>query len=124
MPFAALVAKGRDLVALHLLESPRLNDLITSFPVAGSGKVERVQYNENEQRVYINKTQYFDGVPREVWRFHVGGYQVCDKWLKDRKGRELSYEDIEHYKRTVLALRETIRLMAEIDGLIPAWPVT
>jgi Type ISP C-terminal specificity domain len=59
----------------------------------------------------------------EVWEFHFGGYQVCEKWLKDRKGRRLSYDDIQHYQKIVVALNETIRLMAEIDALIPGWPL-
>jgi len=71
----------------------------------------------------INSTQYFGGVPAEVWNFKIGGYQVCDKWLKDRKGRVLSGEDISHYQRVVVALRETIRLMGEIDQIIPKWPI-
>jgi len=121
--FAALAAKGRDLVALHLMESPLLDALITTFPESGSDKVERVAYNDNQRRVYINKTQYFDGVPTEVWKFHVGGYQVCQKWLRDRKGRKLDNADLVHYQKIIVALNETIRLMAEIDALIPAWPV-
>jgi hypothetical protein len=64
-----------------------------------------------------------EGVPPEVWNFHVGGYQVCEKWLKDRRGRTLSYDDLEHYRKVVTALRETIRLMAEIDAAIPKWPI-
>ena len=74
-------------------------------------------------RVYINKTQYFEGVPKDVWEFHIGGYQVCEKWLKDRKARTLSWDDIQHYQKIVVALKETIRLMAEIDALIPSWPL-
>jgi hypothetical protein len=62
--------------------------------------------------------------PPEVWNFHIGGYQVCEKWLKDRRGRTLSYEDLEHYAKVVTALRETIRLMAEIDAAIPKWPIS
>jgi hypothetical protein len=64
-------------------------------------------------------------VPEEVWKFHIGGYQVCDKWLKDRKGRKLLKADIEHCQKVVVALRETIRIMAEIDKVIDAhggWP--
>ena len=122
--FASLVEKGREVIALHLLESPLLDQANTSFPVAGSGVVEYVRYNRDEERVHVNKQQYFDGVPRRVWDFLVGGYQVCDKWLKDRKGRVLSYDDTQHYARTVRALDETIRLMAEIDALIPSWPLT
>ena len=121
--FKALTEKGVELVALHLMESPVLNIPITQYPVSGSNVVEKVEYKEADQRVFINKEQYFEGVPAEVWNFHVGGYQVCQKWLKDRKGRMLSYDDITHYQKIVVALKETIRLMAEIDALIPEWPV-
>jgi len=96
------------------------------YPVTGSNKVEKVRYSEySEQgkRVYINPEQYFEGVPTEVWEFRVGGYQVCEKWLKDRKGRKLSYDDQNHYQRFVVALRETIRRMEDIDGMIPSWPI-
>jgi predicted helicase len=122
--FAALAAKGQELVALHLLESPLLAAATPGFPTRGSDVVERVQYNDNEECVYINKQrQHFAEVPRDVWNFHVGGYQVCDKWLKDRKGRTLSYLEQVHYRKIVVALRETIRVMAEIDALIPEWPM-
>jgi len=63
-------------------------------------------------------------VPKAVWEFHVGGYQVCEKWLKDRKERKLSYADIQHYQKIIVSLSETIRLMSEIDAAIPAWPLT
>jgi predicted helicase len=121
--FAALVAKGADLVALHTMESPKLNEFITAFPEKGSNLVEKPRYTERDSRVWINPTQYFEGVPREVWEFHIGGYQVCEKWLKDREGRQLSYDDIQHYQKVVVALKETIRLMTEIDALIPGWPL-
>jgi SOS-response transcriptional repressor LexA len=68
---------------------------------------------------------YFEGVPPEVWNFHIGGYQVCEKWLKDRKGRRLSKDDIIHYQKIIVALDETIRLMKEIDQVIErhgGWP--
>ena len=95
----------------------------TGYPVAGSNTVEKVRYDDNNQRVNINKTQYFEGVPPEVWNFHIGGYQVAHKWLKDRKGRTLTYDELTHYQKVIVALRETIRLMEEIDQLIPGWPV-
>jgi hypothetical protein len=66
----------------------------------------------------INKTQYFEGIPEEVYNFHIGGYQVCQKWLKDRKGRQLTEEDVEHYQKIVVALNGTIRIMNEIDAVI------
>jgi len=113
--FKALAAKGADLVSLHLMESPTLNKPVTRYPATGSNVVEKVSYDDNNQRVYINKTQYFEGVPPEVWDFHIGGYQVAQKWLKDRKGKKLSYDDLVHYQKIVIALKETIRLMAEID---------
>ncbi len=77
-------------------------------------------------RVYINKTQYFSGVPSDVWAFHVGGYQVCHKWLKDRKGRPLNYADTAHYSHIVGALAETIMLMEKVDEVIEehgGWPL-
>ncbi|MFO8082606.1 MAG: type ISP restriction/modification enzyme, partial [Armatimonadota bacterium] len=67
--------------------------------------------------------QYFEGIAPEVWEFQVGGYQVLDKWLKDRKGRKLTYEDIEHYQRIVVALERTMALMAQIDERIEEWPI-
>ena len=121
--FKALAEKGAELVPLHLMESPVLNNFITRYPISGSNLVEKVAYSEPDQRVYINNSQYFEGIPPEVWCFHIGGYQVCQKWLKDRKGRTLSYDDLTHYQRIVVALKETIRLMAEIDALIPSWPL-
>jgi len=86
--------------------------------------VPRVKKYIIDTRFQINKTQFFGGVPEAVWEFHIGGYQVCEKWLKDRKGRKLSYDDIQHYQKIVVALNETIRLMSEIDKLIPSWPIT
>jgi len=133
--FRALAEKGEELVALHLMESPALDHLITTFPIKGSNEVEKVRYAEETSevsedlgglsrgRVYINKTQYFEGVEREVWEFHIGGYQVLHKWLKDRKGRTLSYDDVTHYGKIVVALKETMRLMGEIDEVIPSWPI-
>ncbi len=121
--FKALAAKGAELVALHLMESPALNNLITKYPVADTNAVDKVTYDDNNQRIYINKTQYFEGVPPEVWEFHIGGYQVCQKWLKDRKGRTITYDELTHYQKVIVALNETIRLMAEIDELIPGWLV-
>jgi hypothetical protein len=77
-------------------------------------------------KLKINKTQYLEGIPEEVYNFHIGGYQVCQKWLKDRKGRQLSEEEIVHYQRIVVALNETIKIMGEIDEVIEehgGWPV-
>ncbi|KAF0109801.1 MAG: N-6 DNA methylase [Chloroflexi bacterium] len=153
--FAALAAKGKELVELHLLKNPKVENFITTYPVVGDNVVVKVGFvasppqtpsppylslrsgmqkprpspasrrgsSGSNGRVWINPRQYFGGVPEEVWNFKIGGYQVCDKWLKDRKGRVLSGEDISHYQRVVVSLKETIRLMAEIDMVIPKWPI-
>ncbi len=103
-------------MALHLMESPLLDNLITNYPAGGSDEVEKVSYVEQEQRVYKNSEQYFQGVPPEVWEFRVGGYQVCEKWLKDRKGRQLSYDDQNHYQRVVVALKD--QAFGKILGMV------
>jgi predicted helicase len=121
--FKVLAAKGAELVSLHLMESPALNSPITNYPIAGSNAVEKVTYDDNNQRVYINKTQYLGGVPPDVWDSHIGGYQVAQKWLKDRKGRTLTYDELTNYQKVIVALKETIRLMEEIDEIIPEWPL-
>ena len=79
------------------------------------GNLPQFSKKENLGRVYINDTQYFDNVPEVAWNFYIGGYQPAQKWLKDRKGRELSYEDILHYQKIIVALSETSRIMKEID---------
>jgi predicted helicase len=123
--FKALCEKGAELVTWHLLTNPSLPNLYTQikYDIKGSNIVEKVSYDEKAGCVYINKTQYFEGITPDVWNFHIGGYQVCEKWLKDRKGRTLSYDDQTHYQRIAIALRETIRLMNEIDAIIPGWPL-
>jgi predicted helicase len=122
--FRALAYLGGELVALHLLESPKVNAFITRFEGQGDNSIPK-KPTYKDGAVWINTTQRFQGIPAGVWNFHVGGYQVCEKWLKDRKGRMLSADDITHYQRVVVALNETIRLMAEIDRVIEAhggWP--
>ncbi|MCC6476290.1 DNA methyltransferase, partial [bacterium] len=121
--FKTLVPLGHELVQYHLLEHPDLGSTPIVFPERGSNIVERVQYVDTMQRVTINKEQHFERVTPEVWNFHVGGYQVCQKWLKDRKERTLTHDEIKHYEKTVMALGETIRLMNAIDQAIPSWPI-
>ena len=127
--FRELCAIGEQLVELHLMEKYGQN--MPSYPEPGNNMVERVEFtqptdNPEEARVWINGTQYFNEIPPEVWEFHIGGYQVCHKWLKDRKGRRLSFDDIKHYQRIVGALAETITLMEQIDEVIDehgGWPI-
>jgi hypothetical protein len=120
--FRKVCKVGGQFVKLHLMEADILEDekRCPSFPKEGSRVVERVypKYvatadKPEKAKVYINKDQYFEGIRPEVWQFHIGAYQVCEKWLKNRRGRELSYDDVKHYQKIVVALGETIRLMNE-----------
>jgi len=124
--FRALCEKGAELVSWHLLTNPSLQMMRSQikYDIKGSNLVEKVRYDDNLQRVYINKTQYFEGIAPDVWNFYIGGYHVCEKWLKDRKGRTLTYDDQSHYQDIAIAIKETIRLMTKIDAVVPGWPVT
>ncbi len=113
--FKKLVKLGTELRELHLLESPKVDKYITTYPASGSDTVEKVTYKDG--KIYINAEQYFGKVPEIAWNFYIGGYQPAQKWLKDRKGRELSNEDIEHYQKMIVALTETYRIMKEIDEI-------
>jgi len=113
--FWELVKLGGQLRALHLLESKAVDNYITSYPEDGNNIVTNIRYYTG--RVYINEKQYFDTVPEIVWQFYIGGYQPAQKWLKDRKGRELGFDDILHYQRMIVALYETDKFMKEIDKI-------
>lgn len=128
--FFHLCEIGDRLVNLHLMKenAPEMS----SYPVEGTNIIEKIRYakptDKNPQgRVYINKTQYFANVPPKIWNFYVGGYQVCQKWLKDRQGRELTFDDLSHYHSIVAALAETQNLMVQIDRAIAKYggfPIT
>ena len=111
--FWYLVKLGGELRTIHLLDNPIVKKYITSYPIPGSNIVEKPEYKDG--KVFINKKQYFDNVPEMAWVFYMGGYQPAQKWLKYRKGRELSVEDIFHYQKIIVALTETDRIMKEID---------
>lgn len=123
--FIKLGELGKELADLHLLKSKKLNKPIAKFDVDGSNEVEKVTYEKVgtthelslKGRVFINKEQYFEPVTEEVWNYHIGGYQVCHKWLKDRKGRTLTLEEREAYCKIVTALYHTIEIQKQIDEL-------
>ncbi len=110
-----LVEKGAELRQLHLMEDLPSKTGVT-FPVAGSLQVDCFRWQDN--RVYINAEQYFEGVPESAWQFYIGGYQPAQKWLKDRKGMTLGFEDVKHYGRIIYVLQQTERVMEEIDNLM------
>lgn len=116
--FRELVAFGSKLRQLHLLESSSIDPFDISYPIAGNNKITRLYPKYEDNKVYINKEQYFGDVPQEVWDFYVGGYQPAQKWLKDRKERELNSDEIEHYQKIICALKQTIDIMEQIDELI------
>ena len=127
--FRVLANLGHELVSLHLMESPGLEPLITEYTGPANPEVRRVAWSNNTVWLDTNSaklgTSGFSGVPQGVWRFCIGGYQVCDKWLKDRKGRHLTDHEVIHYQKMVVAISETIRIMGEIDEVIEehgGWP--
>ncbi|OCK42641.1 DNA methyltransferase [Tenacibaculum soleae] len=122
--FWHLVKLGGEIRQIHLLESPIVEDAITQYLGDGDNIITRkltktdIGYEavtDTHGKVWINDINYFDNVPLVAWNFYIGGYQPAQKWLKDRKGRELDYEDIFHYNKIIVALTETDKIMKEID---------
>jgi len=114
--FWKLVNLGGKLRRLHLMENVEPKSGMADFPIAGSNEVEKPEYVGG--KVYINDSQFFENVPLVAWNFYIGGYQPAQKWLKDRKGRTLDYEDIEHYQKIIFVLKETEEVMREVDEVI------
>ena len=115
--FRTLAELGAELRSLHLMESEKLNKPITAYPEAGDHIVRQVK--REKDKVRINKTQYFAEIPDVAWDFHIGGFQPAQKYLKDRKGRELTFDEIRHYQKIIVALVETAKIMQEIDAHLP-----
>jgi predicted helicase len=122
--FWSLVALGARIRQIHLLESDQTDNYITTYPKEGDNvittKIAKKDWEvfdtENQLgRIWINETQYFDNIPVVAWEFYIGGYQPAQKWLKDRKERELKFEDILHYQKIIVALFETDKIMKEIN---------
>ena len=110
-----LAKKGAELRKLHLIEGLP-NSVGVSFPAVGTLQVDCYRWENN--RVYINSEQFFEGVPEQAWNFYIGGYQPAQKWLKDRKGLTLSIEDVKHYQHIIYVLQQTERIMQEIDNIV------
>jgi hypothetical protein len=122
--FQRIAALGKRLVGLHLLRSAELDPPMARFEGQGDNRVAQaksqgLRYESREERVHINKTQYFEPVPLELWEYQIGGYQVLEKWLKDRRNRQLTLDEIKTYCRIVTAIRRTIEIQEEIDALYP-----
>ncbi|MDY6904045.1 MAG: type ISP restriction/modification enzyme [Thermodesulfobacteriota bacterium] len=125
--FWKLVLLGSELRLLHLLESPVVKNHITTYPIVGDNIITRqivkndfeiIDAQKRLGRVWINDNQYFDSVSAVAWNFMIGGYQPAQKWLKNRKGKELIPEDVQHYQKIIVALTETNRIMKKIDEVL------
>jgi type I restriction-modification system DNA methylase subunit len=116
--FRRMAELGRRLIDLHLLRSKDLDPPRVRFEGEGDGQIQGVRYEPSSQRVYISKAQYFEPVPPEVWAYQIGGYQVLEKYLKDRKGRRL--EDPVHYLRVATAISLTLEVQADIEAVYAA----
>ncbi len=123
--FNNLAEKGEELVNLHLMKSKKLDDLITTYQGDPETLITQIKYNSKEEKLTINKDCYFMGIPEEIWQFKIGGYQVLEKWLKDRKTeqKQLSQDDLIYYQKIIVVLTETIKIMTEIDDIIPDFPI-
>lgn len=106
--------KGEQLRRLHLMDPAAIGD--TPYPYEGEGDdVVASGYPKFEGgRVLINKDQSFANAPPVAWSFPIGGYLPAQKWLKDRRGRALSWDDVGHYQKILKILAETDRIMREI----------
>jgi len=115
--FQKLSKLGSELIDLHLLKSKALEKSLAKFFVTGDSIIEKAKYQDN--KIYINKKQYFEGVEPEVWDYYIGGYQILDKWLKDRTGKILSSKDVDYFLKVISAIKYTIDLQKQIDKIYP-----
>lgn len=115
--FKRLVEKGAYLIELHLLKSKELVKPLAKCEGSGDLRVVKISYNNKKQRIYINSDKYFASIPIEVWEYHIGGYQVAEKWLKDRKGRTLSSEEVVLYTKIITSISKTIEIQELLDDL-------
>jgi predicted helicase len=122
--FKKLAGYGKRLADLHLMpacashadrQSPELDSPAAKFQGTGDKRVDKIKYDKEGERVYINKDQYFEGIPENIYQYQIGGYQVCNKWLKDRKGKALN--DIKHYCKVATAIKHTINIQKSIDEI-------
>ena len=120
--FWDISAKGSTLRKLHLMDPSAIGPTPYPFKGEGDGTVEKPEFKPtpNGGQVWINATQYFDTAPEVAWGFYIGGYQPAQKWLKDRKGRALSFDDVRHYQRILKILSETDRIMQTITMTLEA----
>ncbi|MDI9356198.1 MAG: N-6 DNA methylase [Chitinophagaceae bacterium] len=119
--FQTLSNLGSDLIDHHLLKHSYSKNEMPTFAVEGNNTITEIHYNKEEQRLYINKTQYFENFAKSVWEYEIGGYQIFDKYLKARKDLELTYEEINHLKKVATCILKTMEIQKNIDTLCQEW---
>jgi len=115
--FKKFAEYGKRLADMHLMQSPELDSPVAKFQGTGDKRVEKIKYDKEGKRVYINNDQYFEELEENIWQYRIGGYQVCDKWLKDRKGKLLSLDNVKHYCKVATAIERTINIQKSIDEI-------
>ncbi|MDR2171807.1 MAG: N-6 DNA methylase [Planctomycetaceae bacterium] len=113
--FWQMVELGSRLRRYHLFEDIEPSKNVATFPIGGANKIEKQAYIDGN--IWINSKQYFGKVPLEAYEFYVGGYQPAQKWLKDRRNRSLSYDDIQHYQKIITTLIKTIEIQKKLDEI-------
>ncbi|MCX7725120.1 MAG: hypothetical protein N2042_07755, partial [Thermodesulfovibrio sp.] len=115
--FCKMADYGEELVGLHLLKSSKLFTPNVKFQGRGDNRVEKLRYED--RNLFINREQYFEGITPQIWNYQIGGYKVCEKWLKDRKGRNLTLSEIQTYCKIITSLEQTVEFQNLIDKLYP-----
>lgn len=116
---------GERLANLHMMEGKNIQEADISFPESGENKIEKIRFDKKAMRLFINATQFFEGIDSDLFEFKIGSYEILEKWLKDRPDRELSYEGIKAFKKIAFVLKETMKVQTQIDEELSAsgWPI-
>ena len=125
--FDNLSKLGKELVSLHLFENNSINDSVTELKGNGNNEIKSIgKSNYKDNKLFINNYQYFDNITLEIYNFQIGSHHICTKWLKDRKGKLLKDEEINHYQKIIFVINETIKIVKQIDETIEkagGWPI-
>lgn len=116
--FMELSKLGSELIDIHLLKKDYTDSDLGCYPVDGDNLVDKIKFDKKTSSLFINKEQYFDNITEDVWNMEIGAFKVLDKWLKYRRGRNLSFGDINHFQKVVRSLADTILIMDKIDDVI------
>lgn len=113
--FWSVAKSGGKLRALHLMSPSEVGE--TPFPFLGDGSNVVAIPEHKDGKIWINPTQYFADVPAGAWETQIGGHEPAQKWLKDRRGNALTFDEVKHYQRILKILSETNRIAGTMDGV-------